>query len=120
MPRRQASPTRTLTYRGAWSARRTQFRVVQCSPSIELIAHEQRSLLRRPSEGRCQKECRMHPRYTALLALLLAWSWGPAEAIELSLPIDCQIGVTCEVQNYVDLDPSSQVRDYQCGNRTYN
>jgi len=62
----------------------------------------------------------MHPRYTALLALLLAWSWGPAEAIELSLPIDCQIGVTCEVQNYVDLDPSSQVRDYQCGNRTYN
>ena len=65
-------------------------------------------------------QCLGYPRYTALLALSLVWSGGPAEAIELSLPIDCEIGVTCEVQNYVDLDPSSQARDYQCGNRTYN
>ena len=55
-----------------------------------------------------------------VLALSLAWPSGPAEAIELRLPINCEIGVTCEVQNYVDLDPSSQARDYQCGSRTYN
>jgi Peptidase family M23 len=59
-----------------------------------------------------------YPRYTALLALALAA--GPTEAIELGLPITCEIGVTCEVQNYVDLDPSSQVLDYQCGSRTYD
>jgi hypothetical protein len=57
-------------------------------------------------------------RYTALLALWLGA--GPTEAIELRLPIDCEIGVTCEVQNYVDVDPSSQARDYQCGSRTYD
>jgi Peptidase family M23 len=56
----------------------------------------------------------------AVLALSPVWSLGEVEAIELRLPIDCEMGVTCEVQNYVDLDPSSQARDYQCGNRTYN
>jgi murein DD-endopeptidase MepM/ murein hydrolase activator NlpD len=61
-----------------------------------------------------------YPRYAAVLTLSLAWPSGPAEAIELRLPIDCEIGVTCEVQNYVDLDSSSQARDYQCGSRTYN
>jgi Peptidase family M23 len=59
-----------------------------------------------------------YPWYTAVLGLLLAAS--PIEAIELRLPITCKIGVTCEVQNYVDLDPSSQARDYQCGSRTYD
>ena len=61
-----------------------------------------------------------YPRYSVVLALSLAWPSGPAEAIELRLPINCEIGVTCEIQNYVDLDPSSQARDYQCGSRTYN
>jgi hypothetical protein len=59
-----------------------------------------------------------YPRYTAVLALSLAA--GSTKAIELGLPINCEIGVTCEIQNYVDLDPSSQVRDYQCGSRTYD
>ena len=53
-----------------------------------------------------------YPRYTAVLALSLAA--GPTEAIELRLPITCEIGVTCEVQNYVDLDPSSQQRQAGC------
>ena len=59
-------------------------------------------------------------RYTAVVALLLALFSQSIEAIELRLPIDCEIGVTCEVQNYVDLDPSPQARDFQCGSRTYN
>jgi hypothetical protein len=61
-----------------------------------------------------------HSRYAAILAMLLAWSSGLAEAIELRLPIKCEMGVTCEIQNYVDLDLSPQARDYQCGSRTFN
>jgi len=58
--------------------------------------------------------------YTVVQALSLALLSGEIKAIELRLPIDCEIGVSCEIQNYVDLDPSSQARDYQCGSRTYN
>src|SRR5262249_7391906 len=59
--------------------------------------------------------------YTAMLTLSLACATaGRLEAIELQLPINCAIGLTCEIQNYVDLDPSSQARDYQCGSRTYD
>jgi hypothetical protein len=61
-----------------------------------------------------------HPRYIAILALSLPCLTGLAEAIELRLPIRCEIGVTCEIQHYVDLDPSQQARDFQCGSRTYN
>lgn len=52
-----------------------------------------------------------------LLALLTA---GLADALELQLPIECQVGRTCFVQNYVDRDPSSNARDYQCGTLTYD
>jgi Peptidase family M23 len=62
----------------------------------------------------------LYALYTVVLGLSLAWPSGQVKAIELRLPIDCEIGVTCEVQNYVDLDPSLQARDYQCGSRTYN
>jgi hypothetical protein len=37
----------------------------------------------------------------------------------LSLPIACQIGRTCEVQNYVDRDPGPGAKDYRCGRETY-
>ena len=33
---------------------------------------------------------------------------------ELELPVDCKIGETCFIQNYVDVDPSRRWRDYQC------
>jgi hypothetical protein len=36
------------------------------------------------------------------------------------LPIACQVGTTCFIQNYMDGDPSSGVRDYNCGDRTYD
>ena len=47
-------------------------------------------------------------------------SWGQDRAtdlppkFELVLPIDCKIGETCFIQNYVDVDPSRRWRDYQC------
>src|SRR3954451_15693221 len=45
---------------------------------------------------------------------------GRAEAITLDLPIRCELGVTCFVQNYVDHDASDKIRDYLCGGRTYD
>jgi hypothetical protein len=39
---------------------------------------------------------------------------------QLSLPIDCELGLSCFVQNYVDHDPSDGTRDFRCNARTYN
>ncbi len=44
----------------------------------------------------------------------------PAELVVLTLPVKCELGVTCFVQNYVDHDVSDKGRDYQCGSRTYD
>src|SRR5262249_35663984 len=49
--------------------------------------------------------------------LLLATT---ATAFELGLPIDCEVGRSCVIQNYVDHDPSPNARDYQCGTLTYD
>src|ERR1700742_3786963 len=43
-----------------------------------------------------------------------------AENIELGMPVGCEIGQTCYVQNYVDDDPSQSSRDYKCGTLTYD
>jgi hypothetical protein len=43
-----------------------------------------------------------------------------AEPISLALPIACELGVTCFVQNYVDHDSSPMAHDYACGGRTYD
>ena len=43
-----------------------------------------------------------------------------AHAIELELPIDCEIGRTCAIQQYADHDPSPKSRDYQYGTLTYD
>jgi len=37
----------------------------------------------------------------------------------LSFPLACRIGVTCEVQNYVDRDPGPGAADYRCSSETY-
>jgi hypothetical protein len=42
-----------------------------------------------------------------------------ASTPRLVLPVRCEIGGDCVIQNYVDLDPSPGVRDYQCRGRTY-
>jgi len=54
-------------------------------------------------------------------ALILACA-APAAAqdITLDLPIDCILGDTCYIQNYVDHDPSDAASDFQCGSLTYD
>ncbi len=44
----------------------------------------------------------------------------PARALDLSLPVDCEINKTCFLQNYVDVDASDQARDYMCGRAAYD
>jgi hypothetical protein len=57
-----------------------------------------------------------------LIVLAFAGSAGPlcAGQIELALPIACEVGQTCLIQNYVDHDPSGNARDYACGGQTYD
>jgi hypothetical protein len=59
-------------------------------------------------------------RLLGLLSICFAIPAAAAEAITLALPMKCQLGIDCFVQNYVDHDTSSKVRDYQCGGRTYD
>jgi murein DD-endopeptidase MepM/ murein hydrolase activator NlpD len=54
------------------------------------------------------------------VCLAFAFPAGAAEEIAFALPIRCELGVTCFVQNYVDHDTSAKARDYQCGGRTYD
>ena len=56
------------------------------------------------------------------LAVLMASCAMPvmAQDISLSLPIDCTLGDTCYIQNYVDHDPSDAASDFQCGGLTYD
>ena len=42
------------------------------------------------------------------------------ENIQLKMPIDCEIGRSCVIQNYVDVDSSKDAKDYQCGTLTYD
>lgn len=43
-----------------------------------------------------------------------------AEALELSFPVACSLGRDCFIQNYPDVDPSSDAADFTCGESTYN
>lgn len=63
-----------------------------------------------------------HQLYSPILAIavLVSSSVGPALSLELELPIACEIGQTCSIQNYVDHDLSSGARDYMCGHQTYD
>ena len=56
-----------------------------------------------------------------VLGILLA---GLAAAIaqdfHLKMPIDCEVGRSCFIQNYVDTDASADAKDYTCGTLTYD
>lgn len=54
----------------------------------------------------------------AVLLAPQAASAQPARPV-LAFPLACQIGQTCEVQNYVDRDPGPGAFDYRCRAETY-
>lgn len=55
----------------------------------------------------------------ALPLLALAPNVGGGSGPGLSIPIQCEIGVSCEVQNLVDRDPGPGAKDFRCGSLTY-
>src|SRR3954468_6956731 len=58
-------------------------------------------------------------RFATLVVIALAPGCILA-APELALPIACDIGSSCIVQNYVDRDAGPGARDYRCGFLTYD
>lgn len=46
---------------------------------------------------------------------------GPAAAdpLQLGMPVACDLGRTCFIQSYVDIDPGAGVQDFACGGATY-
>ncbi len=43
-----------------------------------------------------------------------------AEPPQFTLPIDCTLGTTCFIQQYMDVDPGKGAKDYKCGGASYN
>jgi hypothetical protein len=61
--------------------------------------------------------------YSRAIAITAAFGFSSdvvAQSIQLGLPIACELGRTCYVQNYIDADPSASARDYKCGTLTYD
>ena len=57
----------------------------------------------------------------AVVILMMGRAEVVAEAeFRLSLPVACEIGTVCTIQNYVDRDPGPGARDYTCGRLVYD
>ena len=55
-----------------------------------------------------------------LAALMSCATPVMAQDISLGLPIDCSLGETCYIQNYVDDDPGPATADFACGGLSYD
>lgn len=61
------------------------------------------------------------PNRIFAVATLLLWSEQVvAQDLQLSVPLQCSLGVDCFVQNYVDIDPGQAVLAADCGQVSYN
>jgi murein DD-endopeptidase MepM/ murein hydrolase activator NlpD len=57
---------------------------------------------------------------TTLPFLMLSYHPGFAAEIRFGLPVACEIGRDCFIQNYFDHDPGPDRRDYACGELSYD
>lgn len=56
-----------------------------------------------------------------LIALLgFAFPANAQNAPELAFPVDCTLGETCMIQQFMDRDPGPGVQDFRCGPMSYN
>lgn len=55
-----------------------------------------------------------------LISLLLLAAPAAAGSFLLNPPIDCTLGETCYIQQYVDRDPGPGAADYSCGTLSYD
>lgn len=58
-------------------------------------------------------------RFSTVMCLSLA-ATSAAGDFSLEFPVDCELGNTCHIQYLVDVDPSANVADFQCGRLTYD
>jgi len=58
--------------------------------------------------------------HLAAILLVTPLVAGRAVALELSMPIACDLGRDCFVQNYVDIDPGSTILTADCGQASYD
>ncbi len=58
-------------------------------------------------------------RFLTVLLAGMAFT-SPAHAILLSMPVECTIGETCFIQNYVDHQTGEGWRDFRCGHLSYD
>ncbi len=58
--------------------------------------------------------------FRAFFGLSLISFPAMAEPPVLQLPIECELGKTCYIEQYMDLDDSEGVRDFGCGEATYD
>ncbi|HEV7257016.1 MAG TPA: M23 family metallopeptidase [Bosea sp. (in: a-proteobacteria)] len=56
------------------------------------------------------------------LAFVLAFATSATadEPPLFQMPVACEIGRSCFIQNYVDSDPTASAKDYECGTRSYD
>lgn len=60
------------------------------------------------------------PRVVVAISAFLAFSGhSSAQDLQLSIPLQCSLGVDCFVQNYVDIDPGQAVKTLDCGQASY-
>ena len=65
--------------------------------------------------------CRVFAFVAAAIVTALGFSSNAiAQSIQLGMPIACEPGRTCYIQNYTDVDPSASAQDYKCGTLTYD
>ena len=53
-------------------------------------------------------------------SLLVCGGSLPANALELEVPLACEIGKDCWIQQYADHDATDGAKDYKCGGETYD
>jgi len=56
----------------------------------------------------------------SLIAVGLFAPLSNAQELKLSLPLECVLGESCIIQQYVDHDPSKGAQDYTCGAASYD
>jgi Peptidase family M23 len=66
------------------------------------------------------RDLRLHLAFLIALGLISSTRLGAAEEIiQFKMPAACEVGRTCYLQSYVDIDPAPSAKDYRCGTRSY-
>lgn len=66
------------------------------------------------------RRLRLYSAYLIVTGSVLSPCLATAEeSIRFKMPVACEVGRTCYIQNYVDIDPTPSSKDYQCGTLSY-